>query len=231
MGSIFSYFFSSSSSWKSPEELSIDLTCESDIREDDTNPVYALHIGNWRCQVEKSSTLHYVAIRSKIKKTFPPHCGLMVKNTFHLTSDDVKYEFKYLLAHALKRGSDGTKIVLVFCSDKEIVFQKLRGVHGAYEDSIESTSAGIEASTPCSDLVSLVGEELQKPFDQDWNKHLRGAAKPGKNVTNCALLAARIFSELTPPDNKYEAVDNLHAAFASLGLDELATSYLDDFDD
>lgn len=221
-----------------PDELIICLNSARDISKDDDNPTYAIHIGDWRCEVKKCSMLYYVAVRSKNNHTFPPHCGLMVKNTFYVKGsrgDSTEYKYQHLLVHALlkknEKTSDSTYIVLVFCNERERVFQKLRGVHKAYEDATESQSDGIMSSTSCSDLVTLVTAELQKPFDPDWASHLTGAEKAGGNVTNCALLTARIFHELSPANIKEDAVQNLQAAFANLGLKDLATKYLSDFND
>ncbi len=176
-------------------KLEVTLTPSSLIKEDDKNPIYVLHIGKWRCEVKKCSTLHFVAVRSKDNKwsKFPPHCGLMLKNKFYLQErdGDEKHEFDYLLAHALLMDTDSasTKLILSFYNSQKMVFTELRSVHKAYKQATESISPGVISSTPCNQLVELVKEELAKPFDPNWSKHLEGASRPSNSVTNCALLA------------------------------------------
>ncbi len=115
------------------DALSIPLTTFSRLREDEENPTYAMKISSWRCEVKKPSTVHFVAVRSqdREKSTFPPHCGLMLKNQFYLasTEENKRHIFDYLLAHAFikripetKDESAPTKLVLFFCKSQEDVY-------------------------------------------------------------------------------------------------------------
>ncbi len=217
-------------------KLDVMLTPSSLIKEDDSNPTYVLHIGKWRCEVKKCSTLHFVAVRSKDNdwSKFPPHCGLMLKNKFYLQerAGDQKHEFDYLLAHALLMDKDSasTKLILSFCNSQKMVFTELCSVHKAYQQATESISPGVTSSTPCNQLVKLIKEELAKPFDPNWNKHLEGAARPSDSVTNCALLAGRVFRDLMPSSERDDSFDNIQLAFSQLGLKDLASTYRSDFE-
>lgn len=158
-----------------PNELTINLKNIYDIQEDDSDPVYAIRIGPWRCKVEEASKVYYVAVPPATKKTFPPHCGLMVENTFYIKRPgSITKEYKYLLGHAFLDSTDknSTEFVLYFCSERPKVFQKLRGVHRNYEGATAQCSPGIACFTSCSDIVGHVRTELAKPFDPKWKERL-----------------------------------------------------------
>lgn len=224
------------------DNLSLTLTGRwSQLRADEDDPIYAMIIRSWRCEVKKLSTVHFVAVRSRDrdKSTFPPHCGLMLKNKFYLENgeENKRHEFDYLLAHAfikdVPREQDDrmcTKLVLFFCNSREEVYQQLQGVHKNYSEADRAMSPGVESYTSCATLVGLIKKELRKPFDVNWAQHLKGnTGKCSDDVTNCALFAARIFKHLTPSSEQNDCFEYIQRAFREINLDHMMSVYRGSF--
>ena len=210
----------------------IELESSAHIAECSWDLTYSLLLRNGiQCKVDHNSTVTLVGVKSADSEysTFPPHCGLLFSNKFHVTKAGYRNTpYNYCLADALiKADTNSMKVRLNFFDTKSEVFTLLKSVHKAYSGAVyKAETLGFESSVGCNTVVTRVKEELNKPFDPQWKS--RSTANLNKStdkyVTNCAFCASRVYLGLAPSyDN---AVDRLVSAFSSLGMSDVATKYV-----
>ena len=216
-----------------PTPYHIDLESSAHIAECSWDSTYSLLIGHERirCKVDHNSTVTLVGVKSASSdySNFPPHCGLLFSNSFHLTKTGYRNTpYNYCLADALiKVDTNTVKVRLSFFDSKSEVFTLLKSVHKAYSAEVyQAETSGIESSAACSTIVSRMKEELCKPFDPQWKSRSTAnlSESEDKYVTNCAFFACRIYIGLAPSyDN---AADSLVSAFSRLGMHDVSAKYV-----
>lgn len=173
----------------------------SDISEDSSNPTYSVELPDgYSCRVTKWSQVYLLAVRSKTHDSFPPHCGLLLKNNFIVTDKHgTEHTYQYGVIHGLSKELKGYEteymwIHFYLCQTEEAAYRQLESVgpKGQLKSSYRGKTGGWTSPLACSKFVEVIQAELLRKFSTKLND-LYTDGEVNLEYSNCALCAARLF--------------------------------------